>query len=51
MHTVVETPYFTTAAKRENVSDEEIAEIVATIARHPAQGDLIRGTGGARKRI
>lgn len=49
MHTVVETPSFIRHAKKAGVTDEELAFIIASLARHPAAGDEIRGTGGARK--
>jgi len=49
MHTVVETPYFTAAAKREHLSDEEIADIVTYLAENPDVGVVMPGTGGARK--
>ena len=49
MHTVVETPAFLASAADEEVSEEERQAIVAHIAAHPTVGDMMRGTGGARK--
>lgn len=49
MHTVVETPAFLRRAKECGVSEDERAEIVTCIAADPQGGDVIPGTGGARK--
>jgi hypothetical protein len=49
MHTVIETPAFLASAADEGVSEEERAEIVAHIAAHPDTGEIMPGTGGARK--
>ena len=49
MHGVVLTPTFEKQADRAGLSDEELMEIVAAIAADPMGGDLIVGTGGARK--
>ena len=49
MHTVVETPAFLSDARSLGVSDEERLAIVTWIAANPAAGDVIEGTGGARK--
>lgn len=49
LHVVVETPDFQSDAKTAGIGDEERSRIVATLARNPAVGDEIRGTGGARK--
>lgn len=49
MQTVVQTPTFIADAKAAGVTDDEMAAIVATIAADPEAGDLIVGTGGARK--
>jgi hypothetical protein len=48
LHTVVETPEFATAARR-LFSDVERTELIDFLAANPAVGDLIPGTGGARK--
>ena len=48
LYTVVETPEFLRAARR--LFDEaERSELVEYVARHPTAGDLMPGTGGARK--
>lgn len=49
MHTVIETLTFLRRASDCGVSDEERSKIVATIADNPQGGDLMPGTGGARK--
>lgn len=49
MHTVVETPAYLASAKDEGVDDDERAEIVRFLSSDPTAGDLIVGTGGARK--
>jgi hypothetical protein len=45
---VVETPEFL-ASTRKLMSPEERAALVDYLALHPADGDLIPGTGGVRK--
>lgn len=49
MHGVIETPVFIRDAARAGISDEERAKIIDLIASNPLAGDLIPGTGGARK--
>lgn len=49
MQTVIETPAFLASAKDENISDIERQEIVTYIANNPDAGDIMAGTGGARK--
>ncbi|HSL80573.1 MAG TPA: type II toxin-antitoxin system RelE/ParE family toxin [Pseudolabrys sp.] len=49
MHTVVETSTYLRDARRVGLSDDETAEIAKLIAASPSAGDLIKGTGGARK--
>lgn len=49
MNSVVFTPIFLSQAKRAGLKDDEIQEICEALARNPIGGDLIRGTGGARK--
>ena len=49
MQTVIQTPTFLADAKAAGVEDEEREAIVAIIAADPQAGDLIPGTGGARK--
>jgi len=48
LHSVVETPEFLTQA-RSLLSEQERSELVDFLARNPAAGDLMQGTGGARK--
>jgi hypothetical protein len=49
MHTIVLTPAFLRQADGLHIDDEEKLEIASTIARNPLVGDLVAGTGGARK--
>jgi hypothetical protein len=49
LHTVIETPTFLADAKAANVSEAERFAIVSAIAEVPLSGDVIKGTGGARK--
>ena len=49
MQTVVETPAFLSDARSMGLVEGERLAIVAWIAANPAAGDLIEGTGGARK--
>ena len=49
MHTVLETESFAAGAKALDLTEEERLEITQSIAKDPTQGDLIVGTGGARK--
>jgi hypothetical protein len=49
MQTVIQTPTFLADAKAAGLDDAELAEIAATIAVNPFVGDIIPGTGGARK--
>lgn len=48
LHTVVETPEFLGGARRV-FSETERKELIDFLATNPASGDLIQGTGGARK--
>lgn len=48
LHTVVETPEFLDAAKRV-LTDAERLALVDFLAENPIAGDLMQGTGGARK--
>jgi hypothetical protein len=50
VHTVIETASYLADAKEAGVSDEERERIINAIAFAPLAGDLIPGTGGARKR-
>lgn len=49
MHGVLETRSYLSSADRVGLSDDERGEIVAIIAANPTVGDLMAGTGGARK--
>ena len=49
VHTVVETPTYLNQAKRAGVSADELDAMAMYIAGNPVCGDLIPGTGGARK--
>jgi hypothetical protein len=48
LHTVVETPEFVAAARRA-LTDTERAELINYLAANPNAGELMQGTGGARK--
>lgn len=49
MHGVLSTPTFESDAKRAGLTEEELQHIATVIAADPLGGDLIPGTGGARK--
>lgn len=49
MHTVTWTATFLAQAKRHGLSEEELESIVNTLADNPLAGDIMQGTGGARK--
>ncbi len=49
MHTVVMTMTFLRDAREAGLSDDEVLEIATTVAADPLAGDLMPGTGGARK--
>jgi hypothetical protein len=49
VHVVVETAPFIAAAKAAGLSGSDVERIVDRCAEHPDVGDVIRGTGGARK--
>ncbi len=49
MHTVVQTPAFIAAAAEAGLVDDEISTIISILAERPDLGDLMPGTGGARK--
>lgn len=48
LQTIVETPEFIKRAK-DCMDDQSKEEFIGFIARNPLSGDLIPGTGGARK--
>lgn len=47
-HTIVETPEFAAGAKRVLTEAERVA-LIDFLAADPAAGDVMQGTGGARK--
>ena len=49
MQTILFTPIFLRQAIAAGVGEDDLQDIVATIARDPLSGDLMAGTGGARK--
>lgn len=49
MHTLILTPEFISQARRCGVSEQELYEIQLTISDNPLIGDVMKGTGGARK--
>lgn len=49
MHSVVETEVFARSCRRAGLGDDEKSEIIEALAADPTAGDLIVGTGGARK--
>lgn len=49
MQTVIETGTYLAHAKRAGLTDEERHAIIAMLAVDPTAGDLMKGTGGARK--
>jgi hypothetical protein len=49
MQTVIETPAYLNDAKALNLTEIERAIIVDYIAQHPSAGEVMPGTGGARK--
>ena len=49
MHTVIETPEYLQDAKDAGLSGEVMAAIIQAIASNPKAGDVMVGTGGARK--
>jgi hypothetical protein len=49
VHAVIETAQYLRDADRAGLSDEARADIVRLVAENPKAGDLIPGTGGARK--
>ncbi|MGJ3262931.1 MAG: type II toxin-antitoxin system RelE/ParE family toxin [Salinarimonas sp.] len=49
MQTVLETNAFKRAAEQVDLSEDDRLQIAALVSGHPTIGDLIPGTGGARK--
>jgi hypothetical protein len=48
LHSIVETPEFIAGARRV-LTSVETAELIDFLAANPSAGDLMEGTGGARK--
>ena len=49
MQTIIETPAYLSDAKALGLTDAERTAIVDYIAQHPSAGEVMSGTGGARK--
>lgn len=49
MHVVIETPTYQRSADRSGLTEDERTAIVTLVANDPTAGDLMEGTGGARK--
>lgn len=49
MHVVIETPTYQRSCAQAGLTEDEKAAIVSIVAADPMAGDLIEGTGGARK--
>jgi hypothetical protein len=49
MQTVIETPAFLASAREEGLTEDQRANIVSYIALNPEVGEVMSGTGGARK--
>jgi hypothetical protein len=49
MHCVVQTDDFVKDAEDSGLSEDEVFDIVTQVSEDPSLGDLIPGTGGARK--
>jgi hypothetical protein len=49
VQTIIETRAFLAAAKDAGMDEEEREALVGVIARRPAAGDVMQGTGGCRK--
>lgn len=49
MHTVLETESFEVSAKAAGLTEDERFEIIKVLSDDPMKGDIMQGTGGARK--
>jgi hypothetical protein len=49
MHAVIETPTYRRSAEQAGLTEDERTAIATLIAADPTAGDLMEGTGGARK--
>jgi hypothetical protein len=50
MHVVNQSPTFLADCRNAGLSEDEVMSLVVAIASDPLSGDIIPGTGGARKR-
>lgn len=50
MHAVIETPMFIADCRHAGLTEDSVSDMILAIASDPLAGDLIPGTGGARKR-
>jgi hypothetical protein len=49
LHTVIETSVFSSSAKEIGISEDEKHSLCVFLSQNPDAGDLMPGTGGARK--
>jgi len=49
VHTVIETHAFERGAKDVGLTEEEVHQITVFLSQNPMAGDVMKGTGGARK--
>jgi hypothetical protein len=49
VHAVIQTPTFLADGKAAGLDDDDLEDIAALIGRDPKEGEVIVGTGGARK--
>ena len=49
MHSVIETPTYLADAKQAGMDADERAAVITYVAVNPQAGDMMAGTGGARK--
>lgn len=49
MHSVIWTATFLSQARKCGLSEDELTDIVTAISDNPQSGDIMAGTGGARK--
>jgi hypothetical protein len=49
MHSVIETPTSLADCRNAGLADDEVSNIIAAISADPLAGEIIPGTGGARK--
>jgi hypothetical protein len=50
VHTVIEAPTFIADCRHAGLPDDAVSDMIAAIAADPLAGDIIPGSGGARKR-